>query len=214
MLQEITVPQQKVLLIDLENCPNELKKLAQRLEHFDQVLICYAGAAPKLPLDLLQPVSAAMQSGRLQISKMAREGKNSADFGLCFYAGVIAQDSPPNTDFTILSNDSDLDYLVDLLRQCGHVAERHGKPTAATIQNQLSTTSPLIYYCQHLLAHPKTRPASEKTIKSSIKARCGCASDEDPIIQKVLSELQKCSAIHKEEGKIVYREEVLRLIVA
>jgi len=40
----------KVLLIDLENCPNQILQLQENLEEYTQVIICYAKTGVKIPL--------------------------------------------------------------------------------------------------------------------------------------------------------------------
>lgn len=37
----------KVLLIDLENCPSQIRQLQEDLSTFHQVVICYANHAPR-----------------------------------------------------------------------------------------------------------------------------------------------------------------------
>jgi hypothetical protein len=49
----------QVLLIDLENCPNQLEQLPTNLANYLQVLICYATNYSKLPLSWLLPLSEA-----------------------------------------------------------------------------------------------------------------------------------------------------------
>ena len=81
----------KVLLIDLENCPNQILQLQEDLEQYTQVVICYAKTGVKIPLDWLMPLSATVTQNKLKIHKMANIGKNSADFGICFFAGALMQ---------------------------------------------------------------------------------------------------------------------------
>ena len=50
---------------------------------------------------------------------MTSGGKNSADFGICFFAGVLMQQLPKETHFVIISNDTDLDHVVNLLKGQG-----------------------------------------------------------------------------------------------
>ena len=78
----------KVLLIDLENCPDQIFQLQEKLEQFSQVVVCYAQTGAKIPLDWLIPLSVAVSSSKLKIFKMTHAGKNAADFGICFFAGV------------------------------------------------------------------------------------------------------------------------------
>ena len=117
---------EQVLLIDLENCPNQLSKLPDDLSQYKRVVICHAQSNAKIPLDWLGSLATAISAGRLIIMKMEKAGKNAADFGICFFAGVLMQELPRNTHFTIVSNDADLDHAVHLLRAHGRSADRVG----------------------------------------------------------------------------------------
>jgi hypothetical protein len=59
----------RVLLIDLENCPDQISQLQEKLEQFSQVVICYAQTGAKIPLDWLIPLSATVISNKLKIFK-------------------------------------------------------------------------------------------------------------------------------------------------
>jgi len=102
----------KVLLIDLENCPHHVQQLQKHLKEFSQVVICYAQSGAKIPLDWLMPLSATVHANQLNIFKMTSGGKNAADFGICFFAGALMQQLPAETHFVIVSNDTDLDHVV------------------------------------------------------------------------------------------------------
>ena len=98
----------RILLIDLENCPDQIYHLQENLEQFSQVVICYAQTGAKIPLDWLISLSATVSSNKLKIVKMTNGGKNAADFGICFFAGVLMQHFQKETHFVIISNDTDL----------------------------------------------------------------------------------------------------------
>ena len=82
----------KVLLIDLENCPTQIQQLKVDLDHFLQIVICYAHSQAKIPLSWLNELAEAIQHNKLRVIQMAQGGKNSADFGLAFFAGVLMQE--------------------------------------------------------------------------------------------------------------------------
>lgn len=168
----------RVLLIDLENCPAQIKYLQEDLEEFAQVVICYAHTGAKIPLDWLLPLSLTVKSDRLKIFKMAKTGKNSADFGICFFAGVLMEQLNKETHFTIVSNDTDLDHVVDLLKSQGRSAERVGTQkeesnipaiSKQTLVEADSLASPIKIYCMHLVTYSKNRPARRDTLLNSIK---------------------------------------------
>lgn len=203
---------ERVLLIDLENCPGQIQQLLDDLASCSRVLICYAHGNPRIPLDWLEPLAGAVNAEKLQVVKMENGGKNAADFGICFFAGVLMQCMPKEAHFVIVSNDSDLDHAVSLLVSQGRTAERVGKKTEEKgIQaDEATETAPVISYCAHLLAHPKTRPAKETTLLNSIKAKF----KEDPAAASmVFSTLLKKSTIRLENGKLLYDESIIKALV-
>jgi len=109
----------KILLIDLENCPNQILELQDNLEQYRKVIICYAKTGVKIPLDWLIPLSSTVAEKKLHIHKMTSIGKNSADFGICFFAGALMQQYEQQAHFVIISNDTDLDHVVNLLKSQG-----------------------------------------------------------------------------------------------
>ena len=117
---------EKVLLIDLENCPNQIQHIHENLSAFSRVVICYAHCTAKIPLDWLIPLNNTINQNRLKIIRMTEKGKNSADFGIAFFAGMLMQEMPEQAEFTILSDDTDLDHVVNLLISQHRAAERIG----------------------------------------------------------------------------------------
>jgi hypothetical protein len=161
-----------VLLIDLDNCPQQLSQLPESLEGFTRIVVCYGSQEPKLPLGLVTPLAEPILSGRLDIVGMEKNGKNAADFGLSFHAGRLMAEMPPETEFTVLSEDGDLDHAVNLLRAHGRTARRvNGKPA-----NGKRTPDPSVLavaakeYAAHNLQTGKPRPSREETLLNSVKA--------------------------------------------
>jgi hypothetical protein len=191
----------RVLLIDLENCPDQIQHLQQNLAEFSHVMICYAQTGAKIPLEWLIPLSSAVNANKLRLFKMANGGKNAADFGICFFAGALMQQLPSNTHFVILSNDTDLDHVVNLLKSQGRSAERIGtrkeekkpSPPPQSITESLNTAEPqnftitslLVTYCVHLMTHDKSRPAKKQTLINSIRSKF----KDDPQAPEVIFEL-------------------------
>lgn len=175
----LPAPVLKVLLVDLENCPGQLHQLPSDLANYRKVVICYAQSGAKVPLKWLASLSEAMVANRLTIQEMPHGGKNSADFGICFLAGMLMQEMPPQAHFVIVSNDTDLDHAVQLLRGYGRSAERVGirvedKPTQVKLIQAApvaQVNTQLVAYCNHLMKHATTRPAKVSTLRASIKTR-------------------------------------------
>lgn len=207
MMQEPDNPAvPSVLLLDLENCPHHLNHLPQNLEQFDRVIICYAQRGPKVPLDWLMPLAKAIQHERLTIHKMEQTGKNAADFGICFFAGLLLHELPDNAHFVIVSNDTDLDHTVSLLRSHGRSAERVG---SQKIENGLNgdDDEAIQLYCNHLLTYSKNRPARQDTLRNSIHNKF----KSDPLlVGRVYEALQREGAVSVDQGKVDYNDGVIR----
>lgn len=195
-----------ILLIDLENCPNHLSELMSALERYSLVVICYAQSEARIPIDWLEPLSSAVMQQRLKIQKMPSNGKNAADFGITFWAGVLMQQYPANCDFTIASEDTDLDHVIRLLKQQGRHARRFNpkiQSSPVTAGNESVSSVPVKEYCEHLLRHSKNRPVKRSTLLNHInsKYRDNLASPE-----KLIEALISNGAIAISNDKITYNE--------
>lgn len=164
----------QILLIDLENCPSQLSVLLKDLEQYQQVIVCYAQSGAKIPLDWLMPLNQMINQQRLKIVKMPNTGKNAADFGICFLAGMLMAEQPQNTHFVIVSDDADLDHTVKLLKSYHRTAERISfkKEEASTIIED-SKDITLKGYCQKLIVQQKNRPSSKTTLLNSLRSYYG-----------------------------------------
>lgn len=140
---------------------------------------------------------------------MATVGKNSADFGICFFAGMLMQQMPEKSHFVIMSDDTDLDHVVNLLNSQNRTAERVGvrkeeKPTIPAIPSiSKPESSPIQVYCAHLVSYKKNRPAKKATLLNSIKNKF---KDTPDITNSVLSSLVKHGALVIQENKLIYND--------
>lgn len=200
-----------VILIDVENCPAHLDDLPSNIEHYARIVLCYAQSGAKVPLGWLTSLAPAIMSGRLNIVKMDKPGKNSADFGICFLAGALMQELPRETHFTIISNDSDLDHTIQLLKKHGRSAERKGttKQEAKVVVEQENPIllSPTALYCTHLVTYSKNRPSKIDTLLNSIKNKFKDSSSScDVVYKKLLSS----GAVKVVEKKVSYNDAKIR----
>lgn len=205
---------QKVLLIDLENCPTQIQQLKVNLDHYIQIVICYAHSQAKIPLGWLNELSEAIQQNKLRVIQMAQGGKNSADFGLAFFAGVLMQEHPVETEFIIISNDKDLDHVVHLLIAQKRVAQRIGtvqeEPAKPVIPKPAKTQDSLLI-CQTLLQHPNNRPSTSDALKNSIRSRL---SQNIEAMQAVYKVLINQNVITVREEKVTYNDPHLKTLYA
>jgi len=205
----------RVLLIDLENCPGQIVQLQENLEQFSQVVICYAQTGAKIPLDWLIPLSVMVSSNRLRIFKMTSGGKNAADFGICFFAGALMQQLHKEAHFVIISNDTDLDHVVNLLKGQGRSAERIGnkkeeKETTNATKNTVETTvssTPIKIYCMHLVTYSKNRPARKDTLLNSIKNKF---KDSPEAAVEVFKLLTTRGAVTVSDNKVSYNDKKIK----
>jgi len=122
----------------------------------------------------------AIHEGRLAIIGMQKKGKNAADFGLAFWAGRLAAEMPPDTEFLILSQDTDLDHVVHMLQGANRRVERLDGKVHRT--KRLSTDPPkpqveteddaVTEYCTVYLQPARSRPVRKVTLSNSIRAFC------------------------------------------
>ena len=174
----------KVLLIDLDNCPNQIEKLSLHIEQFTRVIVSHGGTEPKVPFTLLSPLATPIHEKRLEFIT-AGKGENAADFALTFHAGLLVNQLPTNTEFTILSDDTDLDHAVHLL---------HGKGRKAS---RLSGKD------QPVKAEPKPR-AKSTTPKAKAQAKESSASGMSPIndaVKKFSAKLKKTKSEKRPKTK-------------
>lgn len=162
----------RVLLIDLENCPKQVHQLLDNLASYSYVVICYAQCGARVPLDWIVPLTATVNQNRLKIIKMPNGGKNSADFGITFWAGVMMAQLPENTHFDVVSDDNDLDHAVSLLVSQGRSAQRIG----VKLENLPGSTPKSLEvavqeFCAHLIKHSRSRPVKKETLLNSIRSK-------------------------------------------
>jgi DNA-binding transcriptional regulator YhcF (GntR family) len=196
---------QTVLLIDLENTPNQIEQLQDNLAHFSQVIICYAQNHSKIPLDWLMSLTAAINANKLKLVKMEQSGKNAADFGLCFYAGMLMHSLPENTHFVIISNDTDLDHVVRLLMSEGRSAQRVGKQK----QTPLTSTElmePLTSYCHHLITYCRNRPTKKESLLNSLASYF---KKNSATVDAVFTQLVNKGVVTITNNKVTYHDEMI-----
>jgi hypothetical protein len=206
----------RVLLIDLENCPSQINQLMTHLEKYSMVVVCYAQSGAKIPIDWLMPLTGIVNNKRLKWVKMPTTGKNAADFGITFWAGVLMAKLPPNTHFDIVSNDTDLDHVVGLLIDQKRTAVRVGTkkevlpvPTAiVTTKTDLKLQEYYLHeYCLSLINMKTGKPAKKETLLNSIKAKF--KSDNIDAEQLVKSLIKNGIIDSSNENKIMYNEQKL-----
>jgi nitrogen regulatory protein PII len=210
---EASYEKKRVLLIDLENSPSQIQQLMKNLEQYSQVVICYAQSGAKIPIDWLVPLASTVSDNRLLVKKMTNGGKNAADFGITFWAGVLMSQLPTDAHFTIVSNDADLDHVVSLIISQQRTAERIGTkiqvlPISGMVEPTIKAKiGQLAEYCLHLVNHNKNRPAKKETLINNIKSKF---KDNGVLPEELFNQLIKEGAIAlKDANKITYNENTI-----
>jgi len=199
----------KVLFIDLENCPSQVNELINHLEQYSQVVVCYAASGAKVPVDWIVSLTATVNDNRLKILKMPNGGKNAADFGIAFWAGFLMAQLPEHAHFDIVSNDADLDHVVNLLKSQQRSATRIGtsKESISVVtkaQPQQGKQFYLQEYCTHLVNHHNSRPVKKETLINSIKSKFKADSLN---VDDLFEALVKQSIISVADNKITYNQQ-------
>jgi PIN domain len=204
----------RVLLIDLENCPTQINQLMNDLEQYSHVVVCYAQSGAKIPLDWIVPLTSTVNNDRLKIVKMPNNGKNAADFGITFWAGVFMAQLPIETHFDIVSNDADLDHVVSLLKNQQRSAERISNKkdnsqlaSASKGLVNMSIDDCLHEYCSHLVKYSK--PAKKATLLNSIKSKFKANIDPEELIKGLI----KKGVINVKDDKITYNQQKIDKVV-
>lgn len=193
----------EVLIIDLENCPNQIRELQHNLGQYSIVVICYAQSHARIPLDWLIPLTEVINQKRLRIYRMTESGKNSADFGIAFFSGMLAKECPANTSFTIVSNDTDMDHVVHLLQSQERQAQRIGNGKRVLV-NEISVSQEFIRYCQFLAKFNTGRPAKRETLRNSIKSQLKNTEEQ---ADKLLNQLSQRGVISLNNSKVSYHNQ-------
>lgn len=221
----------RALLIDVDNCPNQIEELPRTISEFSRIIACYGTNEPKVHLSLVPILAEAINKGILEIFGMEKKGKNAADFGLAFWAGRLLAEMPDNTEFLILSQDTDLDHVVNMLQTSGRKVtrvdgkapnavpnafvpdEKSGNDTTDTTRSSVSDenvgnngsskSDSMEKYLSACLRSGKNRPARKATLLNSIKAFCVGHNEVKP--ESVLRELIKQGIVMiDEQGRISY----------
>ena len=104
--------------------------------------------------------------------QMKRGGKNAADFGLAFLAGELAAKLPPDTEFVVLSRDTGLEHIVDMLKRVPRKAKRvaGGGPNAPPTASAGPVRADVDEFCAGHLFRQTTGPRRKDGLKNAIRA--------------------------------------------
>ena len=206
----------RALLIDLDNCPRQLEQLPETLATFARVIACYGGTEPKVPLGMVPLLATALHDGRLAIIGMQKKGKNAADFGLAFWAGRLVAEMPPDTEFVILSQDTDLDHVVHMLQNASRRVERLDGKVHRTKKVSPHPPEPpgeidgdaVAEYCAVYLQPGRSRPVRKVTLSNSIRAFCKNHKKHIKPEEILRGLVARGVVVIDEKGRVTYAETV------
>jgi hypothetical protein len=206
----------RALLIDLDNCPRQIERLPETLTEYARVIACYGGTEPKVPLGMVPLLATAIHEGRLAIIGMQKKGKNAADFGLAFWAGRLVAEMPPDTEFLILSQDTDLDHVVHMLQSANRRVERldgkvhRTKKVASHPPEQQGDTDgdAVAEYCAVSLQPGRSRPVRKVTLSNSIRAFCKNHKKHIKPEEILRGLVARGIVVIDEKGRVTYAEAV------
>lgn len=192
-----------VVLIDFESVqPDSIEALNH--DHFQVLLFCGANQT-KVPFE----IAATLQKlgPRAQYVKIAGTGPNALDFHIAYYIGRLAMEDP-SAFFHIVSRDKGFDPLIQHLKAQKVLTVRSESIAEIPIVKN-GVKKPPIERAEAFIAklkEPKiTKPRTEKTMSSAIKAHFQPGIDEAEVVQ-ILKAMVATGFISIEAGKIVYAE--------
>lgn len=216
MLTKGQVLKTSYILIDFENVQ---PTTAGALDEGAFKIKVFIGA--KQARILLSMASALQALGKaVEYIQVEGSGKNAMDFHIVYYIGRLSVEDP-GSDFHIVSNDKGFDPLIAHLKKLKISCQRWSAitdiarapvPRTATakpapkVAAKVAAKAPSRedLFIDNLKKRMGARPATLKTLRSSIKAHFRADALSDPEVESIVDELQKRGKILLEAGKMTY----------
>lgn len=190
-----------VVLIDFESVqPDTLTPLME--EHF-QVLLFVGANQSKLPFELAAAVQTLGSRG--EYIKMSGNGPNALDFHIAYYIGRLAAENG-SAFFHVISRDKGFDPLIAHLKSKKILAGRWedvGEIPIVKNANRKSPKEKAELFVAKLREPKVTRPRTEKTLTSALKAHFRDALEQNEI-PSVIKALQATGFVSICGGKVTY----------
>ncbi len=192
-----------VVLIDFESIqPNSIEALNH--EQFRVLLFCGENQS-KVPFE----TAATLQTlgERAQYVKISGTGPNALDFHIAYYIGRLAVEEP-GAFFHIVSRDKGFDPLIKHLK-AHKILSARAESIAEIPFVKNGARKPLVERAEAFIAKLKrpevTKPRTEKTMGSAIRAHFQSAIEDSEVAQ-VIQAMVATGFISIESGKIVYAQ--------
>jgi hypothetical protein len=199
-----------IVLIDFESVqPDSIEALNH--EYFQVLLFCGANQS-KITFEIAATLQKLGQ--RAQYIKISGTGPNALDFHIAYYIGRLA-DVEPGAFFHIVSRDKGFDPLIKHLKEQKILSARSESiaeiPIVKNDAHKLPAERAEAFIAK--LKEPKvTRPRTEKTMSSAIKAHFK-PTIEDSEVTQILQAMVALGFISIEVGKIVYSQSEVKSAV-
>lgn len=190
-----------IVLIDSENVqPDSIDKLSH--DHF-QAIIFLGANQKKIDVDIVKAVQALGQGG--QYIQIEGNGPNALDFHIAFYIGKFSKEFT-DAYFHIISKDKGFDPLIKHLKDQKIFCARW--PSVSEIPlvkatDKIPPSDRANEYYEKKLTAAKGRPASEKTLFTSIDSYFLKRLSEEEI-NKVIQSLIRSGKISINGKKVIY----------
>ena len=192
-----------VVLIDFESVqPASIEALNH--DHFQVLLFCGANQT-KVPFE----IAATLQKlgPRAQYIKIAGVGPNALDFHIAYYIGRLVIEEP-SAFYHIVSRDKGFDPLIQHLKTQKVLAIRSESIEDIPIVKNGARKPPIERaeaFISKLKEAKVSKPRTEKTMSSAIKAHFQPGVEEDEVAQ-ILKAMVATGFISIQAGKIIYAE--------
>jgi hypothetical protein len=199
--QESQKLRKNVILIDFESVqPESIEALIG--EHF-YVLVFVGANQTKIPFEIAE--SMQKMGARAEYIKISGHGPNALDFHIAYYIGRLSNEQP-SPFFHIVSKDKGFDPLIEHLKTKNiYSARSEAIAEIPIIKNGMkkSATERAESFISKLREPKVTKPRTEKTLASSIKAHFRDAIEESEATA-VIAAIQGTGYLQIVDGKVVY----------
>lgn len=169
---------------------------------------------------LLSMASALQALGKaVEYIQVEGSGKNALDFFIAYYIGRLSVEDPGSA-FHIVSDDKGFEPLIAHLKKLKISCQRWSAITDITrapVPRTAAKPAPKVVakvvpkvlsredmFIDNLKKQVNARPATLKTLRSSIKARFRADAITDQEVDSIVDELQKRGTVSVDAGKVTY----------
>lgn len=189
------------VLIDLENV--QPKNISLLKSHPFEVFVFVGSNQSKLSFDLASAMQELGNSGKY--IKIEGSGKNSLDFHISYYIGVLAKENP-EAHFHIITKDKGFDPLISHLKKNKVKIQRESdlaEIPVLRISSSKSDKEQIDAIVKNLKGRGQSRPRKVKTLANTIKSLF-TEKLADKQLQSIITELQNSGYITIDNNNISY----------